>query len=381
MASNCLRRTLVLACLAVVVSGYPQAAWAEDRQLFMLVTDLFDQPLLDIRAEEVDLQMAGAECTIKSMHLDAGPMKVALLVDNSYAARQSLIPLRAGLSAFLDALPPEHEVGLFTIAYPVRRRVDFTTDRDELKDRATSLFADLSGTVYLDDGLVETWERWFDDEDAWPVFVTLVYGGAARSSVQMEAGLLRRFNEFVVELRMRAATVHAVLVSTPSGPLADATTGPVSADSNVRPLGARRGGVRLSTFLTRKTGGTYRALAAATALPNVFKELGTMMGEHHRAVQHRYRVVYECVPDKTSGRIGAGVMRPNVLVRLYPDRRPPRLRRYAASETDEVDRTGPDACGEPGPAAHGNAHCRLPRGHEGPHEAQLSAARTLKWSR
>ena len=322
MASSCLRRTLVLAYLAVVVSGYPQAAWAENRQLFMLVTDLFDQPLPDIRADEVVLQMAGAECTIKSMHLDEGPMKVALLVDNGYAARQSLIPLRAGLSAFLEALPPAHEVGLFTTGGQVRRRVDFTTDRDELKDRTTSLFADPDAAVYLDDGLVETWERWFDDEDAWPVFVTLVYGGASRSRVQM--GLLEEFKEFVVELRKRAATVHAVLVSRPLRPLADAAIGPVSADSNVSPLGARRGGVMISSFLTRETGGTYRALASATALPNVFEELGTMMGEHHRAVQHRYRVVYECVPDNASDRIRAGVMRPNVQVRLYPDRRLPR---------------------------------------------------------
>ena len=203
-------------------------------------------------------------------------MKVALLVDNGYAARQSLIPLRAGLSTFLDALPPEHEVGLFTTGDQVRLRVDFTTDRDELKDRATSLFADPGTAVFLDDGLVETWERWFDDGDAWPVFVTLVYGGSSRSRVQM--GLLEEFKEFVVELRRRAATVHAVLVSTPSVPFADAATGPVSADSNVRPLGARRGGVMLSTFLTRQTGGTYRALAAATALPKAFEELGTNDG-------------------------------------------------------------------------------------------------------
>ena len=45
------------------------------------------------------------------------------------------------------------------------------------------------------------------------------------------------------------------------------------------------------------------------------------MGEHHRAVQNRYRVVYECEPDNASGSISAGVSRPNVLVRLYPDRR------------------------------------------------------------
>ena len=89
MTSRHLRRTLVLGCLAVIVCGYAQAAWAQDRQLFMLVTDFSDQPILDVRPDEVDLQMVGADCTIKDMHLDAGPMKVALLVDNSDAAAQS----------------------------------------------------------------------------------------------------------------------------------------------------------------------------------------------------------------------------------------------------------------------------------------------------
>ncbi len=295
MTSRHLRRTLVLGCLAVIVSGYAQAAWAQDRQLFMLVTDFSDQPLLDVRADEVDLQMVGADCEIKDMHLDAGPMKVALLVDNSDAAAQSLNPLRDGLSAFLDALPPEHEIGLFTIAGQVRRRVDFTTDREELRERATSLFVDRNtGVIYID-GLVETWERRFEDDDAWPVFVALVYDGAEGSrSVQQD-----EFNEFAFELQMRAATVHAVLVSTRGG--------------NVQ--------TEVSTFLTRNTGGTYRALAAPTALPNVFTELGTLMGEHHRAVQNRYRVVYECEPGDAGGSISAGVLRPNVLVRLYPDRR------------------------------------------------------------
>lgn len=295
MTSRHLRRTLALVCIAGVVSSYPQAAWAQERQLFMLVTDLSDRPMLDVRPDEVDLQMVGAECTIKEMHLDAGPMKVALLVDNSDAAAQSLNPLRDGLSAFLDALPPEHEVGLFTIAGQVRRRVDFTTDRDELKERASGLFVDRNtGVIYID-GLVETWERRFDDDDAWPVFVALVYDGAEGSrSVQQD-----EFNEFAMELRMRAATVHAVLVSTRGG--------------NVQ--------TEVSTFLTRNTGGTYRALAAPTALPDVFTELGTLMGEHHRTVQDRYRVVYECDSDNAGGSISAGVLRPDVLVRLYPDRR------------------------------------------------------------
>lgn len=45
----------------------------------------------------------------------------------------------------------------------------------------------------------------------------------------------------------------------------------------------------VSTFLARKTGGTYRALATATALPDVLDELGALIGEHHRAVRDRYR--------------------------------------------------------------------------------------------
>lgn len=295
MTSRHLRRTLVLGCLAVIVSGYAQAAWAQDRQLFMLVTDFSDQPLLDVRADEVDLQMVGADCEIKDMHLDAGPMKVALLVDNSDAAQQSLNSMRDGLAAFLDTLPAEHEVGLFTIAGQVRRRVDFTTDREELKEQATGLFVDRnSGVVYLD-GLVETWERRFEDEDLWPVFVSLVYDGAEASrSVQDD-----EFNEFARDLVGRGATVHAVLVSTRGGAIQ--TT--------------------ISTFLTQNTGGIYRALAAPTALPETFTELAETMGAQYETVKDRYRVVFECEPDNPAAGIAAGVSRAAVGVRLFPNRR------------------------------------------------------------
>ena len=222
-------------------------------------------------------------------------MKVALLVDTSDAAAQSLNSLRDGLSAFLDELPPEHEIGLFTIAGQVRRRTDFTTDRDELKEQATSLFVDRNTAVVYLDGIIETWERRYDEEDAWPVFVALVYDGAEGSRSTQE----EEFNEFAVELMGRAGTVHAILVSTRGGALQ--TT--------------------ISTFLTGNTGGMYRALAAATALPETFAELAAQMGAQHEAVKNRYRVVYECEPDNPTGGIGAGVNRPAVAVRLFPDRR------------------------------------------------------------
>ena len=261
----------------------------------MLVTDRSGQPVTDVTADEVVLEQEGSECTVKDVQLDAAPMKVALLVDNSDAAQQSLNSMRDGLAAFLDTLPAEHEVGLFTIAGQVRRRVDFTTDREELKEQATGLFVDRnSGVVYLD-GLVETWERRFEDEDLWPVFVSLVYDGAEASrSVQDD-----EFNEFARDLVGRGATVHAVLVSTRGGAIQ--TT--------------------ISTFLTQNTGGMYRALAAATALPETFTELAETMGAQYETVKDRYRVVFECEPDNPAAGIAAGVSRAAVGVRLFPNRR------------------------------------------------------------
>ena len=295
MSLRCLRRIIGLACLASLIAAAAQTAWAVDRQLFMLVTDRSGQPVTDVTADEVVLEQEGSECTVKDVQLDAAPMKVALLVDNSDAAQQSLNSMRDGLAAFLDTLPAEHEVGLFTIAGQVRRRVDFTTDREELKEQATGLFVDRnSGVVYLD-GLVETWERRFEDEDLWPVFVSLVYDGAEASrSVQDD-----EFNEFARDLVGRGATVHAVLVSTRGGAIQ--TT--------------------ISTFLTQNTGGMYRALAAATALPETFTELAETMGAQYETVKDRYRVVFECEPDNPAAGIAAGVSRAAVGVRLFPNRR------------------------------------------------------------
>ena len=295
MSVRCLRRTIGFACLASLIAAAAQTVWAVDRQLFMLVTDRSGQPVTDVTADEVVLEQEGSECTVKDVQLDAAPMKVALLVDNSDAAQQSLNSMRDGLAAFLDTLPAEHEVGLFTIAGQVRRRVDFTTDREELKEHATGLFVDRnSGVVYLD-GLVETWERRFEDEDLWPVFVSLVYDGAEASrSVQDD-----EFNEFARDLVGRGATVHAVLVSTRGGAIQ--TT--------------------ISTFLTQNTGGMYRALAAATALPETFTELAETMGAQYETVKDRYRIVFECEPDNPAAGIAAGVSRAAVGVRLFPNRR------------------------------------------------------------
>ena len=297
-----LSRVTARCALAGVVGVVMSWSWpvhAADSQLFMSVITQSGQPVPGLTAVDVRLEQAGAECTITSVEPDTDRMKIALMVDISGPAANAVNPLRAGLGEFLDTLPPHHEVGLFTIAGQTRRRVDFTTDRDELREAVSDLFGESNTGLALLDGLVETWSRRFEDEDPWPVFVLVIHDGPEASRSVQD----REFNQFVTELIARGATVHAVLVSTRGGGLQ----------------------TQVSINLTSNTGGVYNAIAAETGLSPALTDLATAMGEHHDQVKDRYRVLYECDPADAAAGISVGLVRvtgqEEVAVGLYFDRR------------------------------------------------------------
>ncbi|HEY1911376.1 MAG TPA: VWA domain-containing protein, partial [Vicinamibacterales bacterium] len=82
------------------------------------------------------------------------PMRIALMVDTSAATSGSITLIREGVVAFLDALPPEHEVLLVSTGRRTQVRVPPTTDRKKLKDSARGLSND-NGPTPLIDGLLE----------------------------------------------------------------------------------------------------------------------------------------------------------------------------------------------------------------------------------
>jgi hypothetical protein len=171
--------------------------------------------------------------------------------------------------------------------------VNFTTDRDALRAQAATIFADQAASMALVvEGLYETWERRFDDDDGWPVFVLVLFDGGGR--VVNES----KFNGFARELTARGATVHAVLVRNWVGSIQEG----------------------VSSYLTRRTGGIYYPMATANGIPGALSDLATAMGAHHDAVKDRYRVSYECEPDDVETSIAMRVTRPAVAVRMFPNR-------------------------------------------------------------
>ena len=320
-----------IACVALAGGASAQ----EQRVAYVQVLDLQGQPVTDLRAEEFQVAEDRVEGRVVSARIGTEPMKIALLVDNGEAMRdgQAVNPMRDATAAFLEALPPQHVVSLFTIGGQVRQVVDFTTDRGELLEEARALFTDEADGVRFVDSIRETLERRYDEDEVWPVFVALVTDSPEASAFVNQ----RRYRRFVEMLRDRGAMVHVVQWNSARRTLRESPfsvsdfggAGPDAgrfAQRGERTLVDRNAGGRgtsathtLSLNLTQTTGGRYVSVAAATGMVTAMRQLATDLGAHYDQVSTRYRLTYER-PDPPGQRVMMRVTRPAVALRLYRDR-------------------------------------------------------------
>jgi hypothetical protein len=211
-------------------------------------------------------------------------MRIALIVDSSETAGQSLNQFRAGLRSFYDELPPETEVALMTIGRQARMRLTPTTDRRKLLESASGFFADGGGTAALD-GVLEGYSRILRRaEGRWPVMVLVTTDGPIAGSVR-EDELERLLND----LQAASVTVHAIVVST------------------------RGNGVPtiIALNVTEATGGHYEAIAVASALPDKMKALGKRLVAQALGATSVYRVEYLSDTEGPRG-VEVGVSRSGV---------------------------------------------------------------------
>ena len=240
----------------------------------------------------------GNELEIVSAELEDTPMTVALMVDNSdrIARENSINALRDGMLAFLDTLPPQHEMDLYTVGRNVRQRVEFTTDRDELRESASKVFADRGAPMIMLDGIRETMERRLEEDDTFPVFVMMLTDGSEASSNYSDNAYQRLINN----LRLQGVTIHVIILTSRGG---SATT-------------------QYAQNLVDNTGGQYQAIAIPTGFAPALTDLATRMGDHFDNVAKRYRVVYE-IPESAGPQISVSVQSPGSQMQVFPDRRMP----------------------------------------------------------
>lgn len=294
------RCALLAAALATCLA--PPAAEAQLLgQVFVEVTrQSTGEPVLDLSTDDFEVSESGRSAGILSADLDTDPMKIAVLIDNGDRLMEAnaLNPLRAGLDGFLDTLAPGHEISLVTIGRSVQQRVDFTTDRAELKDGVGLLFPDRGAGARLLDGVRETWNRRFEEDDAFPVMVLVLTDGTEASGNYND----NQYADLLDPLIANGVTVHAVILAT-------------------------RGGVRAqqrlpqyALNLVENTGGSVETFVAPTGYESVLPRIAERMNEHYDVVSKRYRLVFER-PDPPGMRLAVSVTGDDIAFSLHMDRR------------------------------------------------------------
>ena len=242
----------------------PLLAQAQGRpqHLYIRVTDAGGAPVPGLSASDFEVHEGGAAPA-------PSIMRIALLVDTGPLVDPIIKDVRASLSAFLDELPPRHDIMLGTLGRRFEVRVPTTSEYEKVKKSAQILLAERDGGTYLLDGLLETDDRLFRNApDRRPFMVIVTTDNADPSRVRQDV-LNRRINE----IYDHGVTVHAVVITHPGE------------DGNERDICAN---------LTQSTGGHLDIVSATgVALPDKLKAIGARLAAAHRQMSAEYAIEFQ----------------------------------------------------------------------------------------
>lgn len=249
----------VIVCLAA-----PGQAAAQRREQTLVVSALEKEtgrPVEALAARDVLVREDRVTREVlRVSHLDS-PMQLAILVDNSTAAEFHVSNLREGLTRFVRALGPAHELSLVTYASRPTLVVSVSKDRGQLEDAVGRLFSVPDAGAYLLDALEETANGFIKRGSRRPVIVVVDVRGAPLSYAYYQRVLDR--------IIASGAQLHVVQV--------------VEAEQDISQEARDRSIV--ITEGTRKTGGRLTDLLTSSSLPDALVQLA---GE----LQSQYSVVY-----------------------------------------------------------------------------------------
>ena len=265
--------------LVLIGFGAPRATGrvvlAQSQILFVSIVDDDGEPVTDLAPEEVTVQWDGENGETLSLELLDWPVRVTVFVDNGEGGQAAAPQIRDGLRRFVDVLPAEVEVALWTTGGRPRARVRHTADRAELANGIEKIVPDAGSSAHFLDALVEEAERLDDDEERqyFPIVVMVASDGPDGSDSQQ-----LQYEEALQQLINSSATVHTRLLSRGS-----------------------QGGIaaQVDTNAGEVTRGSHETRAVGSAFLTMLPELAADIAGKHRRVSNQYRVTYT-PPDGAS---------------------------------------------------------------------------------
>ena len=306
---RCRSTTLALAAsVAGVLAGGTAAHAQQPIQIFLSAVDIDAKPVVDLKEEEIDIQVDGSACPIARFEVINWPTKLTVMVDNSPVFNDSLRQLRESLRAFFNAIPTGMEVSLISTAPAPRFVYKAGNDRVKLMSSIDLLTPDSAAPRFID-ALAEAADRAVKEKagkevkNFFPVFFIVGNNGVEGSNPRDY-----QVNKLFKQTLESSATVHVVMLSGSSRQL---------------DIGAGTNQIEVGLKLTQLTGGRYEAIAAQTRLTSLLPEFATQIARSQVRQSNQYRITCQPPAGSKPQRITAATRRDGISAALTFDGRVP----------------------------------------------------------
>jgi hypothetical protein len=221
-------------------------------------------PVAGLGPSDFIVREDGARREVLRVTPASSPMPVAILVDNSQAARNHIADIRKALTTFLAALDGLGPIAVIGIADRPTILRDYTTDQKLLAEGAGKVFAMPGSGATLLDAIVEISKGLQRREEDRAALVLLTTENIEFSN--------RHYNDVLEELKKGGAQLHAVVLQTPAG-------ASLSDEARNRAFVLDRGPI--------DSGGTRVDVLASNAFDLKMQELAAILKHQHRVVYSR----------------------------------------------------------------------------------------------
>ncbi len=225
----------LLAAAALLLPATP-GAQAIPRAMYVSALDEAGAPVADLGPSDFLVREDKAPREVLRVASADEPMQVAILVDNSQAARSYISDIRNGLESFVTDMTngKKNELSITALAERPTNLASPTSDRAQLLKGVYRIFEQRQSGSYLLDALIEVSKGFAKREAQRPVIVVVTTEGPEFSS--------RRYEDVLKPLHEVGAALH-VLVLGPRRAASAKTRGtapPCSTKGRALPAGAAR---------------------------------------------------------------------------------------------------------------------------------------------
>jgi hypothetical protein len=241
------------------------AAQANERVIYVNAWDKNTRaPITGLGVDAFTVREDGRAREVLRVTPASSPMPIAILVDNTQAARDHIADIRKGLTSFVKALNGIGPIAIIGVADRPTILRDYTTDPKQLIDGVNKVFAMPDSGATLLDAIVETSQGLQRREDDRAAIVILTTENLEFSE--------RHYKEVLEALARGGASLHAVVMTTPAGSSLDEP-------SRNRAFVLDRG--------PKDSGGTRIDVLTSQAFEAKLLELAAILKSQHRVVYAR----------------------------------------------------------------------------------------------